>query len=128
MWRVSSILFAHLLGLDGYILTAFILGLSANEIVIPIIMLELHVHGALVELQQSREIQQLFHGQRLDLVDGPCTMLFCLNHFPRYHFTHHSQGNPKLEVDGPRRHCSPTLVGMLLCFIVTRTVRLLGLV
>ena len=28
--------FAKLLGLDGYILTAFILGIPANEIVLPI--------------------------------------------------------------------------------------------
>ena len=31
--------FAKLIGLDGYILTAFLLGLPANEIVLPIILM-----------------------------------------------------------------------------------------
>ena len=31
--------FAKLMGLDGYILTAFILGIPANEIVLPIIII-----------------------------------------------------------------------------------------
>ena len=31
--------FAKLMGLDGYILTAFILGMPANEIVLPIILM-----------------------------------------------------------------------------------------
>ena len=31
--------FAKLMGLDGYILTAFLLGLPANEIVLPIILM-----------------------------------------------------------------------------------------
>ena len=31
--------FAQLFGIDGYIMTAFILGIPANEIVLPIILM-----------------------------------------------------------------------------------------
>lgn len=120
--------FAHLLGLDGYILTAFILGLPANEIVIPIIIMSYMSTGALVELNSLGEIQQLFMANGWTWLTALCTMLFCLNHFPC--------GTTLLTIRKETQSWKwtalaallPTLVGMLLCFIVTQTVRLLGLV
>ena len=42
--------FAKLMGLDGYILTAFILGIPANEIVLPIILMAYLSNGSLVDI------------------------------------------------------------------------------
>ena len=48
------------MGLDGAILTAFILGLPANEIVIPIIIMIYTSQGSLTELCSLAEMQHLF--------------------------------------------------------------------
>ena len=45
--------FAKLMGLDGYILTAFILGLPANEIVLPIILMSNMAKVGLVRLEDN---------------------------------------------------------------------------
>ena len=51
--------FARLLGLDGYILMAFILGLPANEIVIPIIIMSYMSKGAMLELDSLTEMKEI---------------------------------------------------------------------
>ena len=45
--------FASLMGLDGYILTAFILGIPANEIVLPIILMAYLGGNSLVNLEDT---------------------------------------------------------------------------
>ena len=45
--------FAHLIGMDGYILMAFILGFPANEIVIPIIIMSYMATGSMVKLENT---------------------------------------------------------------------------
>ena len=72
--------FARLIGLDGYILMAFILGLPANEIVIPIIIMSYMSTGSLAELNMH-DLRRLCQ-QRMDWLTAVCTMLFSLNHFP----------------------------------------------
>src|SRR5699024_6754743 len=51
--------FAQLLGMDGYILMAFILGLPANEIVIPILIMSYMSKGSMLELDSLTELRQL---------------------------------------------------------------------
>ena len=50
--------FANLMGLDGYILTAFILGLPANEIVLPIILMSYIGGGSLVNVEDTMAIKE----------------------------------------------------------------------
>ena len=45
--------FANLIGLDGYILTAFILGIPANEIILPIILMCYLGSNSLVDLEDT---------------------------------------------------------------------------
>jgi ferrous iron transport protein B len=59
--------FARLMGLDGVILTAFILGFPANEIVVPIVIMSYMAAGSLTELASLADLRALFGGQRLDL-------------------------------------------------------------
>lgn len=56
--------FANLMGLDGYILTAFILGIPANEIVLPIILMCYLGGNSLVNLEDTFSIGQILisHG------------------------------------------------------------------
>lgn len=64
--------FARLMGLDGYILTAFILGLPANEIVLPIILMSYTSSGYLVDLEDTFSIGQI-------LIQNGWTLLTAIN-------------------------------------------------
>ena len=74
--------FAKLMGLDGYILTAFILGLPANEIVLPIILMSYLQKGILVDLEDTYQIGQILVQNGWTLLTAINVMLFTLLHFP----------------------------------------------
>lgn len=118
--------FARLLGLDGYILMAFILGLPANEIVIPIIIMSYMSKGALLELDSFKSLGDLLISNGWTAVTAICTMIFTLNHFPC--------GTTLLTIKKETQSLKwtiisfmvPTVVGIVLCFLVAQTARLLG--
>ncbi len=74
--------FANIMGLDGFILTAFILGMPANEIVIPLIIMFYMKNGAIVPFDDLNEIGNLMVANGWTLKTAICTILFSLNHFP----------------------------------------------
>ena len=74
--------FARLMGLDGYILTAFILGIPANEIVLPIILMCYMGSGALVDLENTFAIGQILIQNGWILITAINVMIFTLLHFP----------------------------------------------
>lgn len=71
-----------LMGLDGVILLAFILGFPANEIVIPIIIMIYTASGTLVEYDSLSSLYNLFVENGWTWVTALCTMIFSLMHFP----------------------------------------------
>lgn len=74
--------FARLMGLDGVILLAFILGFPANEIVIPIIIMAYMAQGSLMELDSLVQIKEVFVANGWTWVTALCMMLFSLMHWP----------------------------------------------
>jgi ferrous iron transport protein B len=120
--------FARLLGLDGIILMAFILGFPANEIVVPIMIMGYMATGSLTEIANLTELRMLFINNGWTWLTAVCVMLFCLMHWPC--------GTTCLTVKKETQSVKwtlvsfflPTVIGMLLCFVVASTVRLLGLV
>lgn len=74
--------FARLMGLDGYILTAFILGLPANEIVFPIILMSYLSQGTLVDLEDISSISNILMQNGWTILTAINVMLFTLLHFP----------------------------------------------
>ncbi len=74
--------FASLLGLDGVILIAFILGFPANEIVIPIIIMAYASKGTLTDYSSLGELKDLFVANGWTATTAICTMLFSLFHWP----------------------------------------------
>ena len=74
--------FARLLGLDGVILMAFILGFPANEIVIPIIIMSYLSTGTLLELDDLGALHELLVRNGWTWLTAVCTMLFSLMHWP----------------------------------------------
>jgi ferrous iron transport protein B len=74
--------FAKLLGLDGVILIAFILGFPANEIVIPIIIMAYMQTGSLTELSSVTELYNLFIANGWTFITAISVILFSLLHWP----------------------------------------------
>ncbi|MBQ1263385.1 MAG: ferrous iron transporter B, partial [Oscillospiraceae bacterium] len=74
--------FASLMGLDGVILMAFILGFPANEIVLPIIIMAYTANGSLTEMSSVWEMKNLFLANGWTAVTAINVMLFSLFHFP----------------------------------------------
>ncbi|MEY9093255.1 nucleoside recognition domain-containing protein [Paenibacillus sp. RC84] len=74
--------FAHLIGLDGYIVMAFILGLPANEIVLPILLMGYMSSGAMVDADGLDNIKDLFLQHGWTWLTALNMMLFSLLHYP----------------------------------------------
>jgi len=72
----------RLIGLDGAILLAFLLGLPANEIVIPILLMNYLSTSAMVELETPAAIHELLVSKGWTLVTALNFMLFSVLHFP----------------------------------------------
>lgn len=117
--------FARLLGLDGVILIAFILGLPANEIVIPIIIMAYMAQGSLLELESLVEMKALFVAHGWTWVTAICVMLFSLMHWP----CSTTLITIKKETGSWKwtfLACAlPTLMGMAACFMVSTLANLL---
>ena len=120
--------FARLVGLDGYIMMAFILGLPANEIVIPILIMAYMSQGTMLELASLTEMRELFIANGWTWLTAVCMMLFSLNHWPC--------GTTLLTIKKETQSWKwtwvslivPTLTGLVLCFLVAQGARLLNLV
>ena len=74
--------FASLMGLDGYILTAFILALPANEIVLPIILMSYMAGENLVQIEDLTSISNILISNGWTILTAINVMLFSLMHFP----------------------------------------------
>lgn len=120
--------FSRLLGLDGYIMMAFILGLPANEIVVPILIMSYMSKGAMLELDSLTEMRQLFIDNGWTWLTAVCMMLFSLNHWPC--------ATTLWTIRKETQSCKwtlvsflvPTVTGIIICFIIAQGARLLGLV
>jgi len=74
--------FAHLMGMDGYILLAFILALPANEIVIPLILMGYTASGSLAGYESLSSLRELFVSHGWTYITALSVMLFSLFHWP----------------------------------------------
>ncbi len=74
--------FARLFGLDGVIFCAFILGLPANEIVLPVAIMAYSKAGVLTEFSSMLEINVLLKSNGWTALTALCVMVFSLLHWP----------------------------------------------
>ncbi len=120
--------FARLLGLDGTILMAFILGFPANEIVIPIIIMSYLATGTLTDFTSLDALRALLVQNGWTWLTAVCTMLFSLIHWP-CSTTCMTIGKETKSVKWTLiSFAVPTVIGMAVCFLVASLARLSGLV
>lgn len=118
---------AQMIGLDGYILMAFILGFPANEIVLPIIIMSYMSNGSLMELDNLNQLKELLVSNGWTWLTAVCFIVFTLMHWPC--------GTTFLTIKKETQSWKwtvisflvPTVTGSIICFIIAMTVRLLGL-
>ena len=119
--------FAHLIGLDGVILMAFILGFPANEIVFPIILMAYMATGNLTDLPSLMALKSILVQNGWTWLTALCTVLFSLMHWPcstTCLTIYKETGSAKWTALAV---ALPTALGLVLCFVVATTGRLLGL-
>ena len=116
--------FARFMGLDGVILMAFILGLPANEIVIPIIIMAYMAQGSILEFDSLAQLKELLVANGWTWVTAVCTMLFSLMHWPcstTLLTIHRETGGWKWVFAS---FLIPTLCGFVLCALFAGAARL----
>lgn len=74
--------FAQLIGLDGVILMAFILGFPANEIVVPIVIMGYMATGNLTDFDSLVQLKTLLVDNGWTIQTAICFITFSLFHFP----------------------------------------------
>ncbi|WP_435575513.1 ferrous iron transport protein B [Clostridium algidicarnis] len=120
--------FATLIGLDGYILMAFILGFPANEIVIPIIIMSYMSTGSMLELDSLVQLRTLLVSNGWTSLTAVCVMLFSLFHWPCATTCLTIRKETQSFKWTMVSFLLPTITGIIICFIVANTARLIGLV
>ena len=117
---------AKLIGLDGYILMAFILGLPANEIVLPILLMSYLSTGSMIDFDSLDSLRTILLENGWTYLTALNTMLFCLFHWPcatTLLTIKKETGSTKWTVLAA---LIPTLVAIIICSITTIIFRLLG--
>ena len=111
--------FANLMGLDGYILAAFILGIPANEIVLPIILMGYMATGTLVDMEEISTLSNIFINNGWTMLTAINVMIFVLLHFPCATTLLTIQKETKKFRWTALAFALPTLCGIALCMTTT---------
>lgn len=114
----------RLMGLDGVILLAFILGMPANEIVIPIIIMSYMATGTITPFDNLIELKSTLIANGWTNITAISTMLFTLVHWP----CTTTLLSIKKETGSFKwafvSFALPTVFGFLLCFLFASIARL----
>lgn len=120
--HISNLLnpFATLLGLDGYILTAFLLALPANEIVLPIILMSYMSGSNLVQIEDFKTISNILISNGWTIITAINIMLFSLMHFPCSTTLISIKKETKSWKLTTLAFSIPTVCGIIICMITTK--------
>ena len=117
--------FANAIGLDGYILMAFILGLPANEIVMPIIIMSYMRATTMLEFDSMIALKQLLVANGWTLLTAINMMIICLMHYPCGTTLWTIKKETKSWKWTILSFLIPTIAGIVVCFITTQLWRLI---
>lgn len=120
--------FAKQLGLDGYILMAFILGLPANEIVVPILLMGYLSTGALTEVEDMAAIKTIFVDHGWTWLTALNMMLFSLLHYPCGTTLFNIYKETKSKKWTFLSFLIPTVIALAVTFVITQIAHVFHLV
>lgn len=116
----------RLMGLDGVILMAFILGIPANEIVFPLIIMGYLASDNMMDMDDMNQLKSLLTDNGWTWMTALCTMLFSLMHWPcstAVLTVRKETGKWKWAL---LAFAIPTVCGVAMCILVAGTARLMG--
>ena len=116
--------FANMIGVDGYILMALILGFPANEIVMPIIIMSYLRANKMLELESLVELKELLVANGWTLLTAINTMILCLMHYPCGTTVWTIKKETKSIKWTALSVILPTVLGILVCFVITQIWRI----
>ena len=116
--------FARVFGLDGNVLSGFILSLPANEIALPIMAMG-YSGGGLAELGSLSETAALFSANGFSKTTALCTIIFFLFHWPCATTIITVWKETKSIKWTALSVAVPLLTGLSLCFIINIVAKLL---
>lgn len=111
--------FANLMGLDGIILMAFILGFPANEIVFPIIIMSYLGGNTLMEIDNINQLKELLLLNGWTLNTAICMTTFCIFHWPCSTTCLTIYKETKSKKWTFISFIIPTLIGVVMCMSIT---------
>ena len=117
-----------LMGLSGVILAAFLLGIPANEIVIPILLMVYSQSGMLVEAEGISQAGAILSANGWTWVTAVCVILFSLNHFPCATTLLTIRKETGSWLWTGVSFLLPTMVGTFLCMIVNLLAKVGGMI
>jgi len=108
----------RIMGLDGIILTAFILGFPANEIVFPLILMMYSSSGILSETGNLFAVKQILISNGWTFVTALNTIIFMLFHWPCSTTCLTVKSETKSVKWTLVAFALPTLFGIILCSLI----------
>ncbi|WP_430182715.1 nucleoside recognition domain-containing protein [Peribacillus simplex] len=118
--------FGQALGMDGFIMAAFILGLPANEIVIPILIMAYLSQGAMLELDDLTELKEVFVSHGWTWLTALNMMLFSLLHYPCGTTLINIYKETKSKKWTFMSFAIPTVIAITVTFLVATFVKAMG--
>lgn len=112
------------IGLDGFILLAFLVGLPANEIVLPVLLMAYLATGTLTDFSSIESLREILINNNWTLLTALNTMLFSLLHWPcstTLWTIKKETGSIKWTI---LSFIIPTEIAFLVCFLTTSVYRL----
>ena len=107
-----------LIGLDGIVLSAFLLGFPANEIVLPIILMGYMSLGVMTDINDLNALKTILMRNGWDIITAICMIIFCIFHFPCSTTIITIYKETKSLLWTILSFVLPLTIGFILCFIV----------
>jgi len=117
--------FAKLLGMDGVILLAFVLGFPANEIVMPIIIMSYMATGNLTDFSSLSMLKDLLVNNGWTITTAISVMIFSLMHFPCSTTCLTIRSETKSNKWMFLSMIIPTVCGIVVCFLFNLIVNII---
>jgi len=118
--------FAKIIGLDGVLLIAFILGFPANEIVLPVAIMAYSSGSVLGELPALSQLYDILMSNGWTLNTAICTIVFSLFHWPCSTTVLTVKKETGSFLWALFSAVYPTVIGIILCMIITFAFKILG--